>query len=220
LSFFVLIEAMICRILAIIFLIFTNDLFAFSFDISHSIHETRSQYGSNNSLSGVETLERTEQSIRVSENWSQYSFSLYYNQNAYSEAQDQKESGIGLKFGMTFDLSKSLLSIFIVGSKRELYLPVYTTATNLEKVSFIGKGGGVRLKKDFIGYEYYYESYGDLTVASQSTTGKEFTHKIFLEFGSSFNYGVFYFNRTQDFTGTISSYKNSQGIGFNLGFSL
>ena len=211
---------MFCRIIAIIFLIFSNDLFAFNFDISHSIHETRSQYGSNNSLSGVETLERTEQSIRVSENWSQYNFSLYYNQNAYSEAQSQKESGIGLRFGMTFDLRKSLLSIFIVGSKRELYLPVYTTATNLEKVSFIGKGVGARLKKDFIGYEYYYESYGDLTVASQSTTGKEFAHKIFLEFGSRFNYGIFYFNRTQDFTGTISSYKNSQGIGFNLGFSL
>ena len=72
----------------------------------------------------------------------------------------------------------------------------------------------------FLSYELLSQVSGELKVGDLSTTEKELSHKISLNLGKKFKYGLYYLSKTQSFSGDLSYYRNSQSIGAYIGYAL
>ncbi len=202
-------------------IIFQNNSYALTFKISKSIGETRRQYGKDSSLDGVEQLQRNTNTISIEHEWGKWLGSSSFSSNDYSESDSEHpESAIDVKFGKSFGNKTNQLGFFLALSQNNNYIPVrMNSATQLEKISFLSKGVGIRITSGFLVYELFTQVFGDLRVAGLSTTEKELSHKISLNLGKKFKYGLYYLSKTQDFSGELSYYRNSQSIGIYIGYA-
>lgn len=186
--------------------------------ISRSIGETRGQYGTGSNLDGVEKLQRNYTSLSVEKDWRKWFGSTSFSNNNYSESDSaHPESVIDIKFGKSFGNKTDQLGLFLGLSQNDLYIPLNT---GLEKASFLGKGVGIRITSTFLTYEFFSQASGSLEVGGLSTSGREISHKVSLNLGKKFKYGLYYFSKTQDFSGELSYYRNSQGFGIYVGYKL
>ncbi|MDC1175292.1 hypothetical protein OAT67_07840 [Bacteriovoracaceae bacterium] len=199
-------------------IIFQNNCYALSFKISRSVGESRGQYGKNSSLDGVERLQRSYTSFSVEKGWKKWFGSSSFSNNDYSESNSaQSESVMDIKFGRSFGNKSNQLGLFFGLSQNNLYIPLNT---DFEEASFLGKGAGIRVTSSFLTYEFFSQASGSLEVGGLSTTSKEISHKVSLNLGEKFKYGLYYFSKTQDFSGELSYYRNSQGLGIYVGYKL
>ncbi len=188
--------------------------------ISRSAGEARTQYGKNSSLDGVEQLHRSYNTISAEHDWDKWFGSSSFSNNNYSEnGPNYPEQIINVRYGRSFGSKTNQLGFFLGITQSNLYIPVRTnSATELEKVSFLSKGGGVRVISNLLSYELYYENYGEIEVESLNTTGKEVSHKVSLNLGKKIKYGLYYFSKTQDISGEYFCYRTSQGLGAYIGY--
>lgn len=201
---------------------YAGDTFALALNISVNSVEARSFYGTNNSLDGVEKLDRSVQTVTLKFNdWKRYFLDGFYSQNAYSDDETEVESGVGIRFGRFWGNKKNQLAIFLGATQLTNYIPVDESSSKvLKQVGFLGKGLGLRLVSGVLSYEYYYESYGEDSINKSTIEGVEFSHKLSLNFGKkTLLYGLFYLSKTQDYGTEISYYRHSQGLGAYLGFN-
>jgi hypothetical protein len=203
-------------------IIFQNNSYALVLKISRSVGETRGQYGKNSSLDGVERLQRSYTSFSVEKDWDKWFGSSSFTNNNYSENDSgHPESIIDVKLGKSFGNKANQLGFFLVLSQNNNYIPLHSgSVSELEKVGFLGKGGGIRITSSFLSYELLGQVSGELKVGDLSTTEKELSHKVSLNLGKKFKYGLYYFSKTQDFSGELSYYRNSQGFGIHVGYKL
>ncbi len=199
-------------------IIFQNNSFALVLKISRSVSEVRGQYGKNSSLDGVERLQRSYTSFSVEKDWKKWFGSSSFSSNDYSESNSaQSESVMDIKFGRSFGNKTNQLGLFFGLSQNNLYIPLNT---DLEEASLLGKGAGIRVTSSFLTYEFFSQLSGSLEVGGLSSTGKEISHKVSLNLGKKFKYGLYYFSKIQDFSGELSYYRNSQGFGIYIGYKL
>lgn len=188
--------------------------------ISRSVGETRGQYGKDSSLDGVERLQRSYTTITVDHDWGKWLGSSSFSSNDYSETDSSHpESAIDVKFGKSFGSKTNQLGFFLALSQNNNYIPVrMNSATQLEKISFLSKGVGVRVTSSFLSYELFSQVSGNLKLRGLSTTERKLSHKISLNLGKKFKYGLYYLSKTQGFSGDLSYYRNSQSIGIYIGY--
>jgi hypothetical protein len=197
-------------------IIYQNNSYALVLKISRSVGEVRGQYGKNSSLDGVEQLQRSYNVISVEHDWKKWFGSSSFSRNDYSESNSaQSESVMDIKFGRSFGNKSNHLGLFFGLSQNNLYIPLNT---DLEETSFLGKGAGIRVTSSFLTYDFFSQVSGNLEVGGLSTAGKEVSHKVSLNLGKKFKYGLYYLTKTQDFSGELSYYRNAQSIGFYLGY--
>ncbi len=200
----------------LVLVIFQSDGYAIILKLSRSSGEVRGQYGKSSRLDGVEHLKRSYSSISAEHDWGKWFGSSSFTTNNYSEDKsDYEESAIAIKIGKSFGNKSNQLGLVVGLTQNHIYTP---QVGELSKASFMGKGFGVKIRSNFLIYEFFTQDFGAVEFGELSSSGKGFSHKVSLNLGKKFKYGLYYLSETYDFQGDASYLRNSQSIGAYVGY--